>query len=482
MRQNGACYIRVSTDDQTEFSPDAQLKALKEYAKKNDIYLSDQHVYVDEGISGKRAETRPAFMKMIAAAKLKPKPFDIILVHKFDRFARSREDSVVYKSLLKKQADVKVLSITETIESDKFSVILEAMLEAMAEYYSLNLADEVKKGMTEKANRGEYQTCAPFGYVIANGKLEVVQEEAIFVKYIFEKYANQEMNMRQLACHMNDLGVKSKRGSPFENRTIDYILNNPVYIGKARWTPTGKARRNFSHPDSIVTDSDHEPLIDIELWNKAQDMILQTKELYGYRQRSTTIIKTWLTGLAVCGNCGKSLVVSQSSYLQCNGYSKGKCKASQLISIARMEALVSEAIRDSFPDERIELRIVPQEADKTAQDERELLRGQLEKLKVKESRIYEAYVNGADTLDEYKLNKIKLESDRQKAAGQLRRFDQSPIKNSDSVYRFLSYDSVFHLLNDADTDIGLKYKTAHFLIRRIVFNKQEQTLQVELKQ
>ena len=140
MTQYGACYIRVSTDDQTEFSPDAQLRALKEYARKNNILLTKQHIFIDEGISGKRADKRPEFMRMIAMAKSKPKPFDVILVHKFDRFARSREDSVVYKSLLKKEANIKVTSITETIEDDKFSVILEAMLEAMAEYYSLKFS------------------------------------------------------------------------------------------------------------------------------------------------------------------------------------------------------------------------------------------------------------------------------------------------------------------------------------------------------
>ena len=159
----GACYIRVSTEDQTEFSPDAQLKAIKSYAQKNNITLTKEFIFIDEGISGRRAEKRPEFMRMIALAKSKPRPFDVILVHKFDRFARSREDSVVYKSLLKKEAGIKVVSITESIEDDKFSIILEAMLEAMAEYYSLNLSDEVKKGMTEKATRGGLQNGAPFG-------------------------------------------------------------------------------------------------------------------------------------------------------------------------------------------------------------------------------------------------------------------------------------------------------------------------------
>ena len=113
----------------------------------------------------------PAFLRMIATAKSKPRPFDVILVHKFDRFARSREDSVVYKSMLRKDCGIKVISITEQFEDDKFSIILEAMLEAMAEYYSLNLADEVKKGMFEKARRGEHIGKAPYGYDLIDKSL-----------------------------------------------------------------------------------------------------------------------------------------------------------------------------------------------------------------------------------------------------------------------------------------------------------------------
>lgn len=123
MIKRGACYIRVSTNDQLEFSPDAQLKAIKKYAKDKNIIIDDDYVFVDEGISGRKASKRPAFQEMIKIARSKPKKFDVILVHKFDRFARSREDSVVYKSLLKKECDIRVVSITESIEDDKFSVI-----------------------------------------------------------------------------------------------------------------------------------------------------------------------------------------------------------------------------------------------------------------------------------------------------------------------------------------------------------------------
>ena len=78
--QTAAAYIRVSTDDQIEFSPDSQIKAIREYAKRNDIILPEEYVFVDEGISGRNAEKRPAFMRMLSIAKTKPKPFDVILL------------------------------------------------------------------------------------------------------------------------------------------------------------------------------------------------------------------------------------------------------------------------------------------------------------------------------------------------------------------------------------------------------------------
>ena len=177
-KQQAACYIRVSTEEQTEYSPEAQRRALEGYARQHGYSIDPAHVYVDAGISGRRAETRPAFMAMIAAAKGKPPPFTAILVHKFDRFARNREDSIVYKSLLRRQCGVQVISITEHLEDDRMGLILEAMLEAMAEYYSINLADEVRKGMVEKARRGELQMAPPFGYRVEGHTLVPVEEEA----------------------------------------------------------------------------------------------------------------------------------------------------------------------------------------------------------------------------------------------------------------------------------------------------------------
>ena len=219
--QKAALYIRVSTNDQIEYSPAAQQKALLDYAQKHDMVVNSEHIYIDEGYSGRSANKRPAFMRMIGTAKQKPTPFDTILVHKFDRFARNREDSVVYKSLLRSQCGIKVISITEHLEDDKFSVIMESMLEAMAEYYSINLSEEVRKGMTEKASRGEFQANPCYGYRVNNNILTPYQPEADIVKLIYSKYLEGEHSLFRLAKTINALGAKTKKGKNFENRNIE---------------------------------------------------------------------------------------------------------------------------------------------------------------------------------------------------------------------------------------------------------------------
>ncbi len=480
MFQKGACYIRVSTDDQTEYSPDAQLRILKDYAKKNNIILTKEHIFMDEGISGKRADKRPSFMKMIATARTKPKPFDVILVHKFDRFARSREDSVVYKSLLKKEAGIKVVSITESIEDDKFSVILEAMLEAMAEYYSLNLAEEVKKGMTEKADRGELQSTPSFGYKAMDGKLVIVEHESRLVKFIFEQFAYREMTMRQLAVYMNDLDIKTHRGNSFENRTIEYILNNPVYIGKLRWTPTERAKRNYNHPDTIIRDSTHEPIIDIDLWDKAQIAVKQTKEIYKPRTRTEVKLRTWLKGLVRCGNCGKLLTATKSGSFQCNGYSNGTCKHSSSISIKNLERVVLDELRNTF-EGTLEINVVPKVSEVDTTNEFDFLNKKLKKLEFRESRIKIAFQDGIDTLEEYKANKKVIVEEKENTLEKLEQLKKMLINSDTEESIYKEMENVYELLTDNTIKLDVKYKTAHFLINTITYTKQANLLEIEYK-
>lgn len=138
--RDGALYIRVSTDKQEELSPDAQKRLLLDYAKKNKILVNPEHIFMENGISGRKAQKRPEFQKMISLAKAKPAPFQVILVWKFSRFARNQEESIVYKSMLKKQCGIDVVSTSEPLIDGPFGSLIERIIEWMDEYYSINLS------------------------------------------------------------------------------------------------------------------------------------------------------------------------------------------------------------------------------------------------------------------------------------------------------------------------------------------------------
>lgn len=463
----------VSTDEQTEFSPDAQLKSIKKYCKDNNLLLDNEHIYIDEGISGRKADKRPAFQDMIKHAK--KKEFDVILVHKFDRFARSREDSVVYKSLLKKECGIRVISITESIEDDKFSVILEAMLEAMAEYYSLNLSDEVKKGMTEKAQRGEYQSSPPFGYEMKDKKLVILEDEAKAIKLVFDDFLNGQ-GFLQIAKKLNDLGYLTHRGNKFENRTIEYILNNPVYCGMARWTPTGKIKRNYKCEDSLIVESNHKPIIDKKTFDLVQKKLEERKQITRKHYKGTNPQNLhWLNGLVRCKLCGCTFVRNQKEYYNCNGYVKGKCSTSQNIKIELIEQAILNQIKEDFskPTKLIN------RCKTISNSDVDIILSQLEKLPEKEARAKEAYLNGIDTLEEYKENKKNLENQKKLLEKSLKQF-KKPVKNLDKEIKN-QLKTFYEMLVDPKTTMQQKYEISHLIIDSIIFEKATATLLLTYK-
>lgn len=471
MLNRAAAYIRVSTEEQGEFSPDAQLKAIQNYCKNNNLILDKEHIYVDEGISGRKADKRPAFQDMIKHAK--KKEFDVILVHKFDRFARSREDSVVYKSLLKKECGIKVISITESIEDDKFSVILESMLEAMAEYYSLNLADEVKKGMTEKALRGGWQTYAPFGYKIVDKKLEIVDNQAFAVRMIFNDFINGE-GFLHIAKKVNSLGFRTRFGKQFENRSIEYILNNPVYKGYARWTPTGKVRRKTS-PDTIIVKSDHEPIIDEKTFDEVQELLKTRKEIHRkYYKGTNPASMHWLSGLIRCKTCGHTMVKALNNVLICNGYSKGTCPTSQRVKLKDLEEAILEQIKQDFTKDislKKRVKII-------SKDDTDTIMSQLAKLPEKEARAKEAYINGVDTLEEYKANKEAIETQRKLLEVNLKKCKKT--ENIENDFK-ATLKTVYEKLIDENISSKEKFNISHTIIDKIEFDKSAQTLYLSYK-
>src|SRR3990167_1731485 len=169
-----ALYLRVSSEKQAEkdLSIPSQRKALQKYAAEKGWIIVQE--FVDEAQSARSAK-RPAFQEMISLAKKKPPPFNVILVWKLSRFARSREDSIIYKTLLRKNG-VQLISINEQIDNSPAGKMLEGIIEVMDEFYSTNLAHDTVRGMKENAQQGYFNGgYVPYGYeldlVKVNGRV-----------------------------------------------------------------------------------------------------------------------------------------------------------------------------------------------------------------------------------------------------------------------------------------------------------------------
>lgn len=399
-----AAYIRVSTDDQIEFSPESQLKAIKDYAQKNEMSLPEKFIFSDEGISGRNASKRPAFNKMIALAKKKPKPFDIILVWKYSRFARNREDSVVYKSMLRKELGIDVISVSEDVGNDKMSVLFEAMIEAMDEYYSINLAEEVKRGMTEKAKRGGVLSVPAFGYTIREGKYVIAPAEAAVIRKVFDDY-NSGKGFLTIAKELNSMGIKTHHGNRIETRTVEYWLNNPVYTGKIRWNPNGALSRNYNANTAIISEGEHDAIIDADTWNMTQERLRNQREKYRrYFIGSGKDLSHWLVGIVRCGKCG-AVLSNQGGYFGCAKRGKGLCEGNGYISAKKLESIVIKALTDILPEN---MNVIVQKKLCNPKEEIDLRKMQLECLEKKLLRVRAAYEEGIDTLEEYRENKANI--------------------------------------------------------------------------
>lgn len=482
-----AAYIRVSTDDQTEYSPDAQIRAIRSWASAHGYIVPDEYVFADEGISGRRAEKRPAFMRMIGTAKVKPRPFDAILVHKFDRFARSREDSVVYKSMLRRNCGVQVISITESIDDDKFSVILEAMLEAMAEYYSINLAGEVRKGMTEKARRGERQTPPPYGYRSVNGSMQPEPGESEIVRELYRRFAGGASYF-SLARWLNTAGMRTRKGKPFQNRTIRYILTNPTYIGKNCWTPEQKCDSSTGYvitEDTIIADASHEPLIDTQLWDSVQTRVEKLKQTFGHNAKPSAHAD-WPSGLVRCPHCGSIMARNLQGkyadgrpkvYWLCNGYAHGKCTHTNNCTDAQLKSAIVAALRALCSDTDRLASMVQTSVRKAADP----YPAMLARLDQQLQRAKEAYQSGIDTLEEYAEAKRQIVQAKAQLEHERHSDAISPAQSKKAIGQLIDTIRSTAALLESDAPMEEKHHSAHELIERMIFDRESNTAHILLK-
>lgn len=331
-----ALYARVSSDQQAEKhnSIPSQLRLLHEYALKRNMAIYKE--YIDEAASALSVD-RPAFLEMISETKKKFPPFQTILVWKLSRFARNRQDSIIYKAMLKKRG-IEVISISEPIDSSPQGQLMEGMIEVIDEFYSAVLAQETLRGMAENARKGYknggYST---FGYKNVHiydeknyqrTKYEINESEAVIVRLIFDLYAKGN-GLKNIVTYLNTHGHKPRSGGKWSKSTVANVLRNEAYIG---WTVFNKRDKKTygkqfkSRNQWLVIKNTHEPIVEKEVFDKAQRLI---KERQPKNQPAQVTASSYLlSGLMRCGKCGRTYGVTgygrerKYAYYNCITYSK----------------------------------------------------------------------------------------------------------------------------------------------------------------
>ena len=464
--KTAAAYIRVSDERQDEYSPDSQLKLIKNFAQSNGFAISEEYIFYDDGISAKSVKKRTEFNKMIALSKEKSCPFEAILVWKFSRFARNQEESIVYKNLLRKN-NIQVISISEPINDSPFGELIERIIEWMDEYYLINLSTEVKRGMLEKASRGEAMCVPPIGYDLVDKKY-VPNNQADYVQKIFKDYLNG-ISMRQIAIKYTAAGLATRNGNPLETRTIQYMLNNPLYTGKIRWSTGDKVfskSRKFDDPSILIANGKHEPIIDTETWNAVQKKLKEQKQMYGRYQRNGQPHEWMLKGLLRCSSCGATLVKSKDLYVQCHQYAKGRnCKISHSLSIKTADKITIQALQNCVNN--CAFTIEPKENTATVTVDYSAL---IKKEEIKLKRAKKTYLEGIDSIEEYNANKNEILKTIKTFKDQLNEITNSQAdintQNKQCAY-------IFNIINGPEKSTEAKNQALRSIIQRVVFNKSE---------
>lgn len=335
-------YGRFSSDQQREESLDAQVRFCEEYASSKGYVITK--VYGDKALSGKN-DRRPEFQKMMRDSE--KGLFDVVLVHKYNRFARNMKDHVNYESRLN-DANVQLIAVAEDFGQGKESIIMKSLMRALSEYYIKDLSDEVRKGMRENAYNAIHNGgCPPFGYDVVDKRYVINETEAMYVRKMFDLAVNQQ-KFSSLVDEMGKAGIKGKRGKPVKYTSIHEILRNEKYTGTYVYALVSQQKNRRAKENAIRIDDAIPPIIDRETWEKVQD-IMTKRKIAGVESEQPNMLK----GLVYCGNCGAKMHLSYSKkvskrYFQCN-----KNCGVGYISMDMVEEKATDYVKELLSDEKI---------------------------------------------------------------------------------------------------------------------------------
>lgn len=285
---NAVIYARYSSHAQRDESIESQLRVCRDYAGHAGFSVIKE--YVDRAMSA-TSDQRPAFQQMVAESA--SQSFDTILVYALDRFARDRYDAAVYRKKLKDNG-VRILSVTQPIDDSPEGVLIESLLEGLAEYYSKNLARGVMRGMRENAiNCKAVGGICPTGYKIDRSSMKYVidEEKAGIIREVFEMYADG-MSVVDICRTCNERGYRTNRGRYFTRNSLSTILRNRKYIGVYKF-------------DDIEIEGGMPVIVDEDTFERVQERLKMANKT---KPRKNDDVDFLLSGKLFCGHCGKPMV------------------------------------------------------------------------------------------------------------------------------------------------------------------------------
>lgn len=350
---NAVIYARYSSTGQTEQSIEGQLRDC--YKVVEEMGLTVVKEYIDRAMTGKN-DNRPNFRRMINDSAFGT--FDTIITWKMDRFARNRTDSALYKKILKDNG-VKVIYAAENIPEGNEGVILESVLEGLAEYYSLDLAQKTIRGKKESIRKGKHVGGRVlYGYKIDTAKYYVVDESvAPIIQKIFKDYVSG-IKATDIAKNLNAAGLKTKIGDEWTRHKIGKVLRNKKYTG------------DYECFD-VQCESPIPAIIDKETFETAQQLLSKNRKAGG---RNKSKYKYQLSGKVKCGQCGSAMCGNYSGiskknktvrcYYTCQGKKEKRgCRAKamhrekieKLVLDNTMKIILKDDFIDKIADKIIEL-------------------------------------------------------------------------------------------------------------------------------
>ena len=337
--KTAALYVRYSSTNQTEQSIEGQTRVCTEFAKRYGIEIVE--IYADRALSAsKDIEKRTDFLRMIRDSETNK--FDAVIVYKLDRFSRSRYDMANYKFKLKKNG-VRLISATEQISQDPEGIILESVLEGMAEFYSAELSQKINRGLKESAYKHtSIGGHVPLGYKQINKKLVIDEETAPIVREAFQLFAEGK-TIAQICRIFNAKGYRTSKGTKFGRSSFSKMFRNEKYIGTYSF-------HDYKAENAIPA------IIDKDLFQIVQNKLQDPKEPGSYKAKRIYL----LSGKLFCGHCGSHMNGdagghAKFSYYQCYGRKNANqnCKK-KAVRKNIIEAAVTQDALEMLTDENIE--------------------------------------------------------------------------------------------------------------------------------